>query len=457
MKKIRTYFAILLCILVVVSASLPALAAQSEAPALSARAALLVDLQSGRALVSHNADEKVYPASLTKIMTCLLALENSSLDDIVTVSETALADIDPDGTSADLKAGEQISMNDLLHLITVYSANEACNVIAEHVSGSVPAFLTLMNQRARELGCTNTNFTNTHGLHDEAHYTTARDLSLITTAALEHEAFRLMTDKASYTVPATNMSAERRVNTSNYLISRQTREDYYYPNASGIKTGFTTPAGRCLISRANNGTLDLLVVICGAATMIDTNGNVMMESFTDARTLFDYGFSTFRTVTLVSPLEPLGEVPVSLSANVDSSVFAPAEKITTLLPRDYDPELVERIVKLDNPDGIEAPVAKDQKLGTVEVRYDGEVIGSTDLLAIAAIERSFMKQMGSKISAFFQSSAWNIILAVIGFLAFAFVITLVILFLRARRNRKRRRDQRRREQMLSKMHGGNEQ
>lgn len=454
MKKIRTYFAILLCILVVFSASAPAFAASSDLPALSARAAMLVDLQSGRALVSHNADEKVYPASLTKIMTCLLALENSNLDDIVTVSETALMDIDPDGTTADLQVGEQISMNDLLHLITVYSANEACNVIAEHVSGSVSAFLALMNARARELGCTNTNFTNTHGLHDEAHYTTVRDLYRITAAALEHEAFRLMSDKTSYTVPATNLSAERRVNTSNYLISRQSREDYYYPNASGIKTGFTTPAGRCLISRANNGTLDLLVIVCGAATMIDTNGNLMIESFTDAKNLFDYGFSTFRTVTLVTPLEPLGEVPVNLSAKVASSIYAPAEKITTLLPRDYDPELVERIIKLDNPEGIDAPVAKDQKLGTVEVRYDGEVIGSTDLLAIAAIERSFMKQLGSQVSAFFHSSAWNIILAVIAFLVFALIITLVILFLRARRSRKRRRDQRRREQMLSKMQGG---
>ena len=456
MKKFRTYFAFLLCILVIFTTSAPAFAAQSDAPALSARAAMLVDLQSGRALLSHNADEKVYPASLTKIMTCLLALENSNLDDIVTVSESALAGIDPDGTTADLKPGEEISMNDLLHCITVYSANEACNVIAEHVSGSVSAFLALMNQRAAELGCTGTHFTNTHGLHDEANYTTVRDLYLITEAALEHEAFRLMTAKTSYTVPATNLSAERKLNTSNYLISRQSREDYYYPLATGIKTGFTTPAGRCLISRASNGTLDLLVIVCGAATMIDTNGNLMIESFTDAKSLFEYGFNTFRAVTLVTPLEPLGSIPVTLSANVASSVFAPAEKITTLLPRDYDPELVERIIKLDNPDGMEAPVAKDQKVGTVEVRYNGEIIGSTDLLAIAAIERSFMKQLGSSISAFFQSSAWNIILAVIAFLALAFVITLIILYLRARRNRKRRRDLRRREQMLSKMHGGNE-
>ena len=456
MKKIRTYLALLLCTLVLYTAAAPALAAQSTAPALSARAAMLVDLDSGRALLSHKADEKVYPASLTKIMTCLLALEYSNPDDMVTVSETALKGIDPAGTSIGLKAGEEISMNDLLHSITVYSANEACNVIAEHVSGSVSAFIALMNTRAQELGCTGTHFTNTHGLHEDDHYTTVRDLYLITAAALEHESFRLMTDKTSYTIPATNLSAERRLNTSNYLISRQSREDYYYPNATGIKTGFTTPAGRCLISRANNGTLDLLVIICGAATYTDANGNVMIESFTDAKNLFDYGFNTFRAVTLVTPLEPLGSIPVSLSDTVASSVYAPAEKISTLLPRDYDPELVERIITLDNPDGIEAPVAKDQKLGTVEVRYDGEVIGKTDLLAIAAIDRSFLKQLGSSLSSFFHSSTWNIILAAIGFLALAFVITLVILYLRARRARKRRRDQKRREQMLSKMHGGNE-
>lgn len=457
MKKNRTVLAILLCTLVLVLSIVPAFAAESAAPALSARSALLVDLQTGRALLSHNADERVFPASLTKIMTCLLALEHSSLTDIVTVSQTALEGLDPDGTSADLKVGEELSMNDLLHSITVDSANDSCNVIAEHISGSVSAFVELMNARARDLGCTGTNFANAHGLHDENHYTTVRDLSLITTAALEHETFRLMTDKVSYTIPATNLSPERKLNTSNYLISSHTRGDYYYQYASGIKTGFTTPAGRCVISRANNGLLDLLVIVCGAATIVQPSGTLSIESFSDARALFEYGFRTFHTVTLISPLEPLGKVPVSLSAQTAAAVYAPAEAITALLPDDYDPALIERVITIDSPDGIQAPVAKDQKLGAVQVRYDGEVIGQTDLLAIAAIERSFMKQLGSQISSFFRSSAWNVILAVIGLLLLALLITVVILYLRARRNRKRRNDRRRREQMLSRMQGGDKE
>ena len=171
----------------------------------AAKAALLIDLNTNRVVYEQDADERVYPASLTKIMTCLIALENGNLSDVVTVSESALADLDEDSSVAGLVVGEQMTLENLLYCMMVVSGNDACNVIAEHVAGSVTDFVRMMNQRAYELGCTNTHFNNPHGLHDESHYTTARDLAIITQAALKSENFRQIVDTYEYKLPDDNM------------------------------------------------------------------------------------------------------------------------------------------------------------------------------------------------------------------------------------------------------------
>ena len=168
--------------------SVPAdqLLSSREQFSVAAKAALLIDLNTNRVVYEQDADERVYPASLTKIMTCLIALENGNLSDVVTVSESALADLDEDSSVAGLVVGEQMTLENLLYCMMVVSGNDACNVIAEHVAGSVTDFVRMMNQRAYELGCTNTHFNNPHGLHDESHYTTARDLAIITRSCHHH-------------------------------------------------------------------------------------------------------------------------------------------------------------------------------------------------------------------------------------------------------------------------------
>ena len=171
----------------------------------AAKAALLIDLNTGRVVYEQDADERIYPASLTKIMTCLLALENGNLSDVVTVSSSALDDLDADSSVAGLQIGEQMTLENLLYCMMVVSGNDACNVIAEHIAGSVTDFVRMMNQRAYELGCLNTHFNNPHGLHDESHYTTARDLSIITQAALKSENFRQIVDTYEYQLPDDNM------------------------------------------------------------------------------------------------------------------------------------------------------------------------------------------------------------------------------------------------------------
>ena len=204
-----------------------------------------------------------YPASLTKIMTCLIALENGNLSDVVTVSESALADLDEDSSVAGLVVGEQMTLENLLYCMMVVSGNDACNVIAEHVAGSVTDFVRMMNQRAYELGCTNTHFNNPHGLHDESHYTTARDLAIITQAALKSENFRQIVDTYEYKLPDDNMRQNiPKLKTTNMLIYQSMSNSLYYPRAHGIKTGYTSQAGRCVISRGARAT----VWICSASS-----------------------------------------------------------------------------------------------------------------------------------------------------------------------------------------------
>ena len=220
---------------------------------MAAKAALLIDLNTNRVVYEQDADERVYPASLTKIMTCLIALENGNLSDVVTVSESALADLDEDSSVAGLVVGEQMTLENLLYCMMVVSGNDACNVIAEHVAGSVTDFVRMMNQRAYELGCTNTHFNNPHGLHDESHYTTARDLAIITQAALKSENFRQIVDTYEYKLPDDNMRQNiPKLKTTNMLIYQSMSNSLYSPRAQGIKTGYTSQAGRCVISAAKS-------------------------------------------------------------------------------------------------------------------------------------------------------------------------------------------------------------
>ena len=224
----------------------PALAADSagskQAPELNSEAAYLIDLETRTVLFSQQAETRREPASLTKVMTTLLALEHGDLDQVVTVSQSALDDFlsnstATDSTNAELEVGEQLTMRDLLYCTMVSSSSDACCVVAEAVAGSVPDFVELMNQRATELGCTDTHFDNPHGLHSATHYSTAADLAKITIAALQHDDFIDICNTASIEIPATNLHAMRYLKTTNYLLSNNTVGGYVYSRACGVKTG----------------------------------------------------------------------------------------------------------------------------------------------------------------------------------------------------------------------------
>ena len=375
-------------------------------------------------------------------MTCLLALENGNLSDTVTITENAYADLVSGSSTADLQVGEQLRLEDLLYCMMVESGNEAANAVAEHIGGTIEDFVKMMNERAYELGCTHTHFMNPHGLHNESHYTTARDLSLIVQAALKSENFRTITNTAEYTLPATNLSDERVLKTTNMLIFQNSGNRYYYPKAIGIKTGYTTPAGRCVISAAKSSGMYLLGIICGAETTVLETGDIQMESFPECINLFNYGFDNFSYVSVLSPLYPVAQVSVLNSAGAEAVAVSPKDDIQILLPNGYDEAQLDVNIELTN-ESVEAPVQESDVLGHATVSYNGELLAETDLLAIADVARSEISAMKSDTAAYMQRNWWKWIVLIIVIVVLLFVGLYVWASIRRRIRRRQRIEQRR--------------
>ena len=409
--KTRRFFPLFLLLLLLVNLCLlPAAAAEEAAavedPDIQAKAALLVDANTGRMVYGKNEQEPLYPASLTKIMTALLVLEavdggQLSMGQQITVTQSALAGLAEDGSTAGIEAGEILTVEQLLECMLIVSANEACNILAEQVSGSVDAFVSAMNAKAEALGCENTHFVNTTGLHDSQHYTSAWDLYLITTEALKHEDFLRICDMKSATIPATNLSEERVLHSTNYLISNWRALGYLDSRAHGIKTGSTSDAGHCLVSSATEGDLSFISVVMGAE-VVEQNGRDLVQSFSETSRLFDWAFDNFSYQTVLESAESIKEVSVALS-KIDHVVVHPAADVEILLPKGTDPAALERTISLESP--VDAPISEGQALGSLILSLNGTELAEVDLLANHDVEASGLLVFGRNVQLFFGQTA----------------------------------------------------
>ena len=350
-----------------------------------AKAAMLIELTSDTVVYEYQKDLKVYPASLTKIMTCMLAIENGNLEDELTVSANALKNLNPSGSTAGLVEGEKITLNELLYCIMVSSANEGCNVIAEYIAEDISSFVEMMNQKAAVLGMQSTHFANTHGLHDEDHYTTAYDLSLLARWAWQNEQFREYATTSSHTVPATNLNAARELKSTNHLINSSSK--YYYSRASGIKTGFTTPAGGCLISTATDGKVEFMSIVLGCAPQTADNGDMGDERFVETKKLLEYGFDNLAFVQVISDTKMVDMQDVLYADGRSTVVIRAGKNTTILLPKTFNAEDIVTNVKYDELP-LQAPLSEGQKVGTVTAYYNGEAIATCDAVTVEAVERS---------------------------------------------------------------------
>nr|WP_325231316.1 D-alanyl-D-alanine carboxypeptidase family protein [uncultured Oscillibacter sp.] len=401
--------------------AVPAEAAWVTDPDVEAKAALLIDQKTGAVLYALNEHDELYPASLTKIMTCLLVLEavdegRLTLSQEITATPTALEGLAEDGSTAGIEAGEALTVEELLYCLMVVSANEAGAILAEKISGTVESFVDRMNAKARELGCENTHFMNPHGYHDSQHYTSAWDLYLITKAALEHPMFMTVCDASSHIVPATNLSPERQLNNTNFLI-RSGRE-YYNPDVHGVKTGSHSQAGNCLVSTAQHASMDLLCVILGADRIQDEKGIWWTYSFVYTDKLYNWAFDNFSYQVILKEDDVAGEAPVSLSST-DHVTLRPERAVELLLPKGVELEELEKTLTLKS-DPAEAPIAEGDVLGTMTITLDGEELAEVDLLAFTSVEASRLRVLWRDVKQFFSTTAAKVVLGVLLALAAVF-------------------------------------
>ncbi len=438
MKKYR-FLSLLLAALTALALVCPAAALDDPQP--HARAAILVDGDSGEVLYDFNAFQRMYPASITKIMTSLVVLDaveagEISLDTPVTASAQAV-NLPWGSSTAEIKAGETLSVRSLLYCDLLPSGNDACNILSEAVAGTTAEFAARMNAKAKELGMEDTHFMNPHGLHDPEHYTTAYDIYLMAHAAMENDTFREIVRTPAYTIPASNLQPERTIHTTNALLGSWYVTGCLYGKAIGIKTGNTDEAGRCLASAAiDEMGRTFYCVVLGSEYTKDENGVWHYWSFTESKRLLEWAFQNFHRITLLDrdTQDVRREVAVTLSDEADYVLAEPVGQIEATMPSDYDPKRAELI--FDLPKAVEAPVAAGDKLGTVTLKYDGQEYGTLDMVAADSVERSEFLYTVQQIQIYWGK--WWVKAAVIGCTALVLLLVLYIVAIRPKRRRARR-------------------
>ncbi len=330
-----------------------------EQPILNAQSAILIEASTGRILYEKNAEEKCAMASTTKIMTALVAIENGNLQDVVTISKHAAA---TSGSTINLQIGEQITVNDLLYGLMLSSGNDAAVALAEHIAGSEEAFLAMMNQKASSLGLVNTHFATVHGLDHEQHYSTAYDMAILASVCMKNETFRTIVSTTE-----THISQRSLHNTNDLLFT--------YAGATGIKTGYTGNAGRCLISSAKRDGMEMIAVVLGCESKT--------TRFSDSRKLLDYGFKNYEMTTVLEAGEVIMDMQLIKGKKENVQLLC---SDTVVLPMaaweksDYEVHMVAQQVQ-------DAPCLRGEVVGTLYISCQDTPIASCQLIVGESVAR----------------------------------------------------------------------
>lgn len=346
--------------------------------ALSAQSAVLIDAQMGRVIYEHNAYEKGAPASTTKIMTALVAIENGNLDKKVKVSKKAAS---VEGSSIWLAEGEKMSLKNLLYGLMLSSGNDAATAIAESVGGSEKKFVRLMNKKAKEMGLKNTHFDNPHGLSSDEHYTTAYELALIAREALKNQLFANIVSTKKQTIPWEGHTYSRSLTNHNKLLN-------LYDGANGVKTGYTKASGRTLVSSATRDGVQLIAVTLNAP-----------DDWNDHKFLLDYGFERYKSKIIT----PIGETVRSITVEngVKKAVNAVTDRDLTAVVTEGDISKI-KVKYTGLPTSLKAPVRKGTVLGKATMYYDGKEVESADIVAFESVGKQPPKTLWEKIISFFK-------------------------------------------------------
>ena len=408
-------------------------ASSKDALELEATTAILIDAKTGEILFSKNKDVQLTPASMTKIMTALLAIENLDMDTVVTIDdETPYTE----GNIIYMHKGEKFTVEQLLKAMLVTSANDCAVALAKTMSGTIKDFSNLMNGKAKELGAKNTNFVNPNGLDDKGHVSTAYDMAMIAKEAMKNETFREIVAMTSYTVPKTNKNKKRPLYTTNRLLSDKYNDivvngEYrkpYYKNAIGIKTGYTPVALGCLTAAAEKNGTELISVVMHSSDF---------GRFADTIALFEYGFTNYSTYTVYDKGEAVETIKVKGGKPDEVKGITSWDACVTLQKGENKDLVTEKIVWDNN---LVAPIAKGTTVGAITLYKDGEPVAVTDIVAADKVEEGMFSFLYNGHVAYPGKLALLIAAIVLVLLAIAIVIIRIM-------NRRKRMKQRQRQAM----------
>lgn len=376
--KLKFKIILLFCLMIIGIQSI----SFADEPNLNSEAAILVEVSTGRIIYEKNSTKQMFPASTTKVLTAILVIENCELDEIVTVRESALSNIPSGYVTCNLQVGEQLTVKDLLYALMIPSANDAAYVLAEYVAGSVEDFSVMMNNKARDLGCKTTHFVNPNGIHEDSHYSTAYDLYLIADYAMKNEFFRNLVAATEYTLPATEKypSEDRILKTTNELLNENSRK-YYYKNAIGIKTGYTSKAGNCLIGGASRDGLEFIAVVLNGGT---TNEG-LNSRYVDSKKLFEYAYDNFTLTKIIEKGSVVQTLEIENGTKETKHLdLVIDETITVVNNKSIDMNSV--IPEINLKETLEAPIAAGETIGTIKYKVD-DIEYSAKLLAKTNVEK----------------------------------------------------------------------
>lgn len=435
----KRFLSIILCLIIALSAffSIPSGAAYDSSMkelGLYSDCLLLISADNDEIIFEKNKRKQTSPASLTKVVTAIVVIENcKDLNAVTTITEECIRELDGTGSSmGGLKAGEQLTIYDLLCYLMIQSANDAATSLANYVTGSNrAAFITKMNEVVKRLGCKNTNFVNPHGLDHEDQYTTAEDMAIILKYAMTLSAFAEITGKLSYTVPANNVKSERHLSNTCYLLNKN-YEDYYCKYVKAGKTGTTSKAGHCVVTYASkDGYNYIAIALKSYMKDFDNDGWDENGAFLDCKEMLEWAFKNIELVAICDPEKIAGEVKVNYAKSTDFVSLVPAETVYSLVPlgTNKGSVLVEPVPD-SVPESVDAPVKKGDIICKGRVLYAGEVLREIDLVAANDVRRNFFSLIGSKA----KKLVTNPIFIIISILVLAGVAVMLILRRKKRRS-----------------------
>ncbi len=423
MKKL---ISILICLVTLIcTLSVGANASFNSLLETEADVVLLINTDSETVIFDKNASKKTAPASITKMVTCILVLENcQDLEAPVTCKRESLNGLyEQNAATAGILAGETLTVRELLYCLMIPSAADAANILADYIGGSLEEFVVMMNSFVKGLGCEDTNFINAHGLDENGgNITTAYDLYKIAKYCMQNPIFKEITSTLRCEIaPTEKYPYIRYLNNTNKMMNSAFK-DYYSPYISGIKTGTTAEAGHCVISTASKDGYNYMLIVMNAPQYdIDNDGVEENVAFTDSKKIYEWAFENIVLTKVTSTTDVVTVVDVKYNWEVDHLRLLPAEEISALVPTGTKTgSLVVRPIESETPKEIEAPIKKGDVLGKAEVLYGDDVVATVDLVAAEDIDRSFILWLLDGIKTIFSTTIFKFI--------FAFFLTLVIIY-----------------------------